>query len=217
MTSFFGYEVKPNTAGRHQTPEGFVLKLTQIALAATAKKGEAVRFKVTVEDLDESENESFVVAVLIAGKHESQSINLAFGSGEVTRFEVIGSTSVHITGYYEEEQNDFMNLHDEEDGEGIEEDGEDDITPEELAFLREKFVMSSSEEESEEEQRALRFEEIHEEEDESSEESDNEVVPTVSEKKKHSEPQINYDSKKRKRHEGSDDKRNKKRKKNRKH
>lgn len=32
MSSFFGYEVKPTTTGRHTTPNGFSLKLTQVCI-----------------------------------------------------------------------------------------------------------------------------------------------------------------------------------------
>lgn len=110
-----------------------------------------------------------------------------------------------------------MDLNGEEFGEDFdEEDGEADITPEELELLKSKFVIESSDEddnevvpESDEDGPVQTLQWKNSSNEDTSDESDNEVIPAKQSKPLSKEPQLNQ---KRKREESHSHKKHKNKK-----
>jgi len=119
--AFWGAELKPND---HLNPsatieDGFALQLAGVSLTPAAKQGDRVFLYVETED------EKFVIAVLIAGATDFVQLNLLFPVEQEIKFSTSGaSTPVHITGIVSESPEPFDE--DDEDGVFDEEDDESD-------------------------------------------------------------------------------------------
>ena len=101
MSGFWGLEVKPGakpTPLRKQ-PGEMVMVLKQAALAPTGKLSAAP--SVLSVSVGSDTNERFVLCHLASGKCEQWAIDLGFGPDEEVNFHLTGKCAVHLTGFYE--------------------------------------------------------------------------------------------------------------------
>ena len=123
--SFWGQIVKPGVPAKLKSNGAFTTVLKQAALASDAKGKEASVLSVSVGSADK-----FVLCHLSPGKVEQWTIDLGFNAEDEVSFHLSGSAPVHLTGFYEDEddQEDFDD-EDIDDDDDLD-DGEDDLDDE---------------------------------------------------------------------------------------
>ena len=128
MSSFWGKVIKP---GKQPTPlrdedSQLVMVLKQAALAPDAAKlstTEPSTLSVSVG----GKKETFVLCHLTPGKCEQGAIDLGFDADDEVFFHLTGKCPVHLTGFYEEpdEEDDMEEMEMDDMEEGEDESGEE--------------------------------------------------------------------------------------------
>lgn len=95
------------------------------------------------------DKEDYALCSLTLGKTEQQPLDLVFAQGEQISFQVEGSSSIHLTGYYlDDSADDFINDDEEDEDEIYSDEAEEDSQIEyDSEFDSEEYDESCSEEE----------------------------------------------------------------------
>ncbi|KAL8495490.1 hypothetical protein ACS0TY_019580 [Phlomoides rotata] len=110
--TFWGVEVKPGTPVTHSSEKGRRLRISQ----ATLGFGEAS--KKTVVQCNVGDRWPVLLFSLLPNKRESCRLDLEFEEADDVVFSVIGPQSVHLTGYYVQ-QNQQSNPHSDTESYGV--------------------------------------------------------------------------------------------------
>ncbi|CAK0787871.1 hypothetical protein CVIRNUC_011093 [Coccomyxa viridis] len=173
MQTFYGVEVTPGkTSAFVPPPIDAQLHLSQATLSLDAKDGERVGVTAKVDE----DGPDVLICSLREGASESQSLDLIFDS--YAEFKVVGSASVHLSGYYMPEHG-YGEEDDKDDDEDTDEDEElDDISPEDLRALAAygrgapRHVAIDSEEEGDSDEDDEEYDDDEDDEDDDEDEDD---------------------------------------------
>ncbi|KAG0164946.1 peptidylprolyl isomerase fpr4 [Apophysomyces sp. BC1034] len=168
VQGFWGLQVLPGKTYSQIVSSSFRITMAALPESATNKKRTSVCVKV--------DNEDYVLCTLVPGKIDQQILDISFVEEEEVTFMVKGDNTVHLTGNYTSNQEDWSDgeLSTDEDEEEEEEDDEDEELlsnpPKGLdrakinAYLRGELDSDAFDDEEEEE------EDVEEEEEEEEEE-----------------------------------------------
>ncbi|KAJ1923371.1 peptidylprolyl isomerase fpr3 [Tieghemiomyces parasiticus] len=113
---FWGLQVLPNKAYTQTVDASFRLSMASLG-EEIVKANERTLVKLTVDQ------KTFVLCSLLPGKVEQQTLDVIFSEGEEITFFVSGENSVHLTGNYMPDEEDYN-----EDGDSEDEDCPEDCS-----------------------------------------------------------------------------------------
>jgi hypothetical protein len=125
--NFFGAELQKGTVSNPEIPEGTFLHLSMAALGFDTKDGQRATLYVHTQDGEDDKEVKHVVCTLVAGKCDNQYLDLNFPGGEKVGFSVGGEPSLHLTGYYQIDEEEMGDEDDDSFGSGSLSDDSEDV------------------------------------------------------------------------------------------
>ncbi len=197
-SGFWGLVVEPGKKYSQEVPNTFKLTMASLGPQNDTKASR----NTLVMKIDDKED--YALCSLTFSKTEQQPLDLVFAQGEQISFQVEGTASIHLTGYYLDDAADnFNDDEDEEEDELYSDEAEEDSQIEyDSEFDSEEFDESCSDQECDVEHGNPRIKRIHsdesevedsEEEDDVSEEYDSDEMKSEEEEIKTSPRSVKFD------------------------